>query len=89
MLVQAAGCERLSMCDINNHWRPFVSRCGYCDLAYRYIARSVDISVCSFYLLIIHIFTIFHNKKMKIEKIISVLLSELRHCQKIRSTLAT
>jgi len=33
-------CRTLNSCRIDKHWRPFISRCGYCDLPYRVIAKA-------------------------------------------------
>ena len=27
-------------CGLNNHWKPFISRCGFCDVPYTVIARA-------------------------------------------------
>ena len=32
-------CQKLSKCDLDRHWRPFISRCGYCTINYKVIAK--------------------------------------------------
>ena len=32
-------CKKLSECDLDRHWRPFISRCGYCSFNYKVIAK--------------------------------------------------
>jgi len=32
-------CRRVSSCNLDIHWVPMISRCGYCDLQYSAIAR--------------------------------------------------
>ena len=33
-------CRRLNKCSLDVHWKPFISRCGYCDIPYKVIARA-------------------------------------------------
>ena len=33
-------CENLNNCRLDIHWKPFISRCGYCDIPYKVIARA-------------------------------------------------
>ena len=33
-------CRRLNKCNLNVHWQPFISRCGYCDIPYKVIAKA-------------------------------------------------
>ena len=33
-------CREVNKCDFNIHWKPFISRCGYCDIPYKVIARA-------------------------------------------------
>ena len=39
-LKAARKCHSMRTCGLNNHWRPFISRCGYCDVPYTAIARA-------------------------------------------------
>ena len=32
-------CKKLTECDLDRHWRPFISRCGYCRFNYKVIAK--------------------------------------------------
>merc|ERR1712107_725561 len=32
-------CRTPNRCRLDKHWKPFLSRCGYCDLEYQVIAR--------------------------------------------------
>ena len=36
-------CQQLNNCSLNNHWKPFISRCHYCDVRYSIIARAETI----------------------------------------------
>ena len=33
-------CRRLKKCGLDKHWKPFISRCGYCDIPYKVIAKA-------------------------------------------------
>ena len=33
-------CRRLNKCRLDVHWKPFISRCGYCDIPYKVIAKA-------------------------------------------------
>ena len=33
-------CRRLNKCGLDEHWKPFLSRCGYCDVPYKVIAKA-------------------------------------------------
>ena len=33
-------CRRLNKCGLDKHWKPFISRCGYCDIPYKVIAKA-------------------------------------------------
>ena len=33
-------CRSLNKCDLNIHWKPFISRCGYCDIPYKVIGKA-------------------------------------------------
>ena len=33
-------CRRLNKCGLDIHWKPFISRCGYCDIPYKVIAKA-------------------------------------------------
>ena len=33
-------CRRLNKCGIDRHWKPFISRCDYCDIPYKVIAKA-------------------------------------------------
>ena len=33
-------CHSMKNCGLNMHWRPYISRCGYCDVHYTAIARA-------------------------------------------------
>ena len=37
-------CRTLNRCNLDKHWRPFVSRCGYCDVPYDVIATAENIA---------------------------------------------
>ena len=34
------NCRSLNKCNLNVHWQPFISRCGYCDIPYKVIAKA-------------------------------------------------
>ena len=36
-------CQRLNNCLFDNHWKPFISRCHYCDVRYSIIAKAETI----------------------------------------------
>ena len=36
----ASGCPTMNSCNLNIHWRPFITRCGYCDVPYDVIATA-------------------------------------------------
>ena len=36
----AKNCQEMNRCSLDKHWRPFISRCGYCDVPYTAIARA-------------------------------------------------
>ena len=40
MILDEPGCrlEDIGYCD--NHWKTYLSKCGYCDLQYQYYVRS-------------------------------------------------
>ena len=33
-------CRRLNKCGLDKHWKPFISRCGYCDIPYKVIRHN-------------------------------------------------
>ena len=33
-------CQKISKCDLDRHWQPFISRCGYCNVNYKIISKS-------------------------------------------------
>ena len=33
-------CQKLNNCHLNGHWKPFISRCGYCDIPYTIIVKA-------------------------------------------------
>lgn len=33
-------CRRMNRCGLDKHWKPFISRCGYCDIPYKVIAKA-------------------------------------------------
>ena len=35
-----SSCRRLKRCVLDVHWKPFISRCGYCDIPYKVIAKA-------------------------------------------------
>ena len=37
-------CRTINRCNLDKHWRPFVSRCGYCDVPYDVIATAENIA---------------------------------------------
>jgi len=37
-------CRRISNCALDVHWRPYISRCAFCDVPYRVIVRSETFS---------------------------------------------
>ena len=37
-------CQKLNKCHMNVHWKPFISRCGYCDIAYNIIVKAETIA---------------------------------------------
>ena len=41
MILDKPGCrlKKIGRCD--NHWKTYLSKCGYCDLHYQYFVRSV------------------------------------------------
>ena len=39
----AKNCQEMNQCSLNNHWKPFISRCAYCDVSYSIIARAETI----------------------------------------------
>ena len=39
----AKRCQEMIPCRLNNHWRPFISRCGYCDIPYNIIVKAETI----------------------------------------------
>ena len=42
MIIQNSKtrCRRLNECGLDVHWKPFISRCGYCDIPYKVIAKA-------------------------------------------------
>lgn len=38
--VSAKKCRSPNKCGLDKHWRPFISRCGYCDVPYKIIAKA-------------------------------------------------
>ena len=36
----AKYCQEMNQCLLNYHWRPFISRCGYCDVPYNIIVKT-------------------------------------------------
>ena len=36
-------CQQLNNCQLDNHWKPFISRCAYCDVRYSVIAKAETI----------------------------------------------
>ena len=39
-MIIETSCQNINECNINIHWKPFISRCGYCDIPYKVIARA-------------------------------------------------
>jgi len=37
-------CRTINRCNLDKHWRPFASRCGYCDVPYDVIATAENIA---------------------------------------------
>ena len=37
-------CRQMNTCKLDKHWKPFISRCGYCDIPYTVIARAENIA---------------------------------------------
>ena len=37
------NCQQLNNCKLDNHWKPFISRCAYCDVRYSVIAKAETI----------------------------------------------
>ena len=35
-------CQQMNTCQLNNHWKPFITRCAYCDVSYSIIARHMS-----------------------------------------------
>merc|ERR1712106_964848 len=33
-------CRHLTRCGMDRHWKPFISRCAYCDIPYAVIAKA-------------------------------------------------
>ena len=33
-------CRSLNKCGFDKHWKPFISRCGYCGIPYKVIAKA-------------------------------------------------
>jgi len=33
-------CKEMNSCRLDKHWKPFISRCGYCDMPYKVIAKA-------------------------------------------------
>ena len=33
-------CQKLNNCHMNGHWKPFISRCWYCDIPYTIIVKA-------------------------------------------------
>ena len=33
------SCKKLTNCDLDRHWLPFISQCGYCTFDYKVIAK--------------------------------------------------
>ena len=33
-------CQQMNNCKMDNHWKPFISRCAYCDVSYSVIAKA-------------------------------------------------
>ena len=33
-------CRQMKDCRLDKHWRPFISRCGYCNVPYKVIAKA-------------------------------------------------
>jgi len=42
--ISHKGCRQLNNCSIDRHFRPFISRCGYCDVPYKVISKSENFS---------------------------------------------
>ena len=40
MILDEKGCrlESIGYCD--NHWKTFLSKCGYCDVQYQFVVRA-------------------------------------------------
>ena len=34
------NCPQMNNCELDVHWKPFISRCAYCDVSYSIIARA-------------------------------------------------
>ena len=43
-------CQQMNWCQMDNHWKPFISRCAYCDVSYSVIAKAETISEDQMYI---------------------------------------
>ena len=34
------NCRKMKRCGLDVHWKPFISRCGYCNIPYKVIAKA-------------------------------------------------
>ena len=34
------SCRQMNNCNLNRHWQPFISRCGYCNVPYKVVAKA-------------------------------------------------
>ena len=34
------NCQKMNKCAMDVHWKPFISRCGYCNVPYKVIAKA-------------------------------------------------
>ena len=40
LIKSQTKCRSMNRCKLDKHWKPFISRCAFCDIPYRVIARA-------------------------------------------------
>ena len=66
------NCQQMNSCKMDNHWKPFISRCAYCDVSYSIIAKAETIKEDQRYIGHMANVTFYELGKIRIKSIIHV-----------------
>jgi len=50
LLKSKTKCQSMNHCTLDKHWRPFISRCAFCNIPYKVVARAETFTEDQFYI---------------------------------------